>query len=238
MKNFIFLSAMSLSSLAYADSGFYTAVKAGISDTNLKNTTEYTVSNLDTYGTFNHADESKAIYPNISVAAGFDFGKVTNINARAELEYTYKDKEKFAPNLIGGTSTSNGVTTEVNVTGNEKIFNELQSQSLMLNGYYDFKNSSKFTPYLSAGAGITRIKSTRQISGDTVSVKDTDNTFTWSIGAGVAYQVNEQVVLDLGYKYVDAGEMKFNNDNWNGASVKTVSDLTSNEYSLGLRYNF
>lgn len=237
MKKIILLSAMSLSSLAYADSGFYTAIKAGISDTHLNNMTEHTSSSSDTHGTFNHADESKAIYPNLSLAAGFDFSKITNINARAELEYTYKDKQKFTPNLIGGTLTSGGVTTEVD-GGNEIIINELQSQSLMLNGYYDFKNSSKFIPYLSAGAGVTRVKSTRQIMDDTTSVKDTDNTFTWSVGAGVAYPLNEQVTLDLSYKYVDAGEMKFNNDEWRGASVKTTADLTSHEYSLGIRYSF
>lgn len=227
MKKFILLGVMSLSNLAYADTGFYTSIKASISDTNFKNTTETAVSEI--HSTFNHADASKVIYPNLSLAAGFDFSKVTNINARAELEYTYKDKQKFAPTLIDQSMIT---------TGDAIITNELQSQSLMLNGYYDFRNTSKFTPYLSAGAGVTRVKNTRQIIGDTSSVKDTDNTFTWSVGAGVAYQLNKQVALDLSYKYVDAGEIEFNNDNWQGASVKTTADLTSNEYSLGLRYNF
>jgi len=33
-----------------------------------------------------------------------------------------------------------------------------QSYSLLLNGYYDFKNESIFTPYITAGIGVSRNK--------------------------------------------------------------------------------
>lgn len=222
----------------------YTSLKAGISDTKFEDY-KLTLAQGDESIIFKHKDADESIYPNISAAIGFDFSKVSKVNARAELEYTYKDKATFAPNISSAIFNGNEEQAPPNSPG--YVVNELRTQSLMLNGYYDFKNTTKFTPYLSAGLGVSRIEndistnpemfnSSEHISTDTSEhiSTDTNNNFAWTAGAGVAYQVTKDVALDLAYRYVDAGEIE-TSLSLDGA---TSADLISHDYSLGIRYNF
>lgn len=249
MKQLLLVTAISFSSLAYADNGFYTSLKAGISDTKFDNSKDQITSyesDVSFNETFHNKDADKSIYPSISAAVGFDFSKISNVNARAELEYTYKDKAKFSPSINKVTVEFDGNSETIDAPEGISSFfiNELRTQSLMFNAYYDFKNTSKFTPYVSAGAGVTRVKNTQtlnpQLSEETnLGLSDTSNSFTWSAGAGVAYKVTENVALDLAYRYVDAGEIEFKNSvAQEAAKLKSTADLTSHDYSLGIRYNF
>lgn len=249
MKKFLLITTISFSSLTYADGGFYTSLKSGVSQTKFDNNKEQiTISDdeFDFTQNLHNTDADKSIYPNISAAIGFDFSKVSNVNARAELEYTYKDKAKFTPNINKVVIEAEDDSEIIDMpSGTPSIFiNELKSQSLMLNTYYDFKNSSKFTPYISVGAGVTRIKNKQTFNPEFIeeiedTLSDTSNSFTWAAGIGVAYQVTKNVALDLGYRYVDAGEIEFNNDfSEDGVNFKSTADLVSHDYSLGIRYNF
>ena len=246
MNRILLAAILSTSSFAYADSGLYTSLKAGVSDTKFEDY-KLDLSEGDESLVYKHKDADETIYPNISAAIGFDFSKVSKVNARAELEYTYKDKATFAPNI--SSAIFNGEEVQVPEGIPSFLVNELRTQSLMLNGYYDFKNTSKFTPYLGAGVGVTRIKNKQSLNPEipeffieSDSQSDTSNTFTWSANVGVAYQVTENVALDLGYRYVDAGEIEFNTNNsvffGPNSDMKTTADLVSHDYSLGIRYNF
>lgn len=239
MNRILLAAILSTSSFAYADSGLYTSLKAGISDTKFE---DYKVdlSEGNDSRVYKHKDADETIYPNISAAIGFDFSKVSKVNARAELEYTYKDKATFAPNISSGIF--NGEEEQAPEGIPSLLVNELRTQSLMLNGYYDFKNKSKFTPYLSAGVGVSRIENKVSINpevfGDSENVTtDTNNNFTWTAGAGIAYKVTENVALDLAYRYVDAGETDVS-QSFEGTKLKNTADLVSHDYSLGVRYNF
>lgn len=247
MKRFLLITAISFSSLAYADNGFYTSLKSGISDTKFDNSKDQlSVDTVDNKQTFYNTDADESIYPNISTAIGFDFSKISKINARAELEYTYKDNAQFSSNINKLTIEMDGNSETIDApNGTQSLFiSELKSQSLMFNAYYDFKNASKFTPYLSAGAGVTRIKNKQTLNSEFplengFNLSDTSDTFTWSAGAGVAYKVTENVALDLAYRYVDAGEIEFNNNFFQeGVNLKSTADLVSHDYSLGIRYTF
>ena len=249
MKQLLLVTALSFSSLAYADNGFYTSLKAGISDTKFDNSKDQispSELDFDFKQTFHNTDADESIYPNISAAVGFDFSKISNVNARAELEYTYKDKAKFSSSIDKVTFEADGNSETIDAPEGISSFfiNELRTQSLMLNAYYDFKNTSKFTPYVSVGAGVTRVKNTQTLNPQfseeaNLGLSDTSNSFTWSAGAGVAYKVTENVALDLAYRYVDAGEVEFkNNIDLENAKLKSTADLTSHDYSLGIRYNF
>ena len=239
MNRILLAAILSTSSFAYADSGLYTSLKAGVSDTKFE---DYKLDLADGNDSlvFKHKDADETIYPNISAAIGFDFSKVSKVNARAELEYTYKDKATFAPNT--SSAIFNGVEEQAPEGFPGFLVNELRSQSLMLNGYYDFKNTSKFTPYLSAGVGVSRIENKVSINPEALGTSenittDTNNNFTWTAGAGVAYKVTENVALDLAYRYVDAGETDVS-QSIGGTKLKNTADLVSHDYSLGVRYNF
>lgn len=263
---------LSFTSGVYAKTGtgFYTSIKSGVSDINFEdNKVSFTESYTDTYTNeiytetysesdttaFKHKDKDNS-EPVIAVALGFDFSTMSPVNARAELEYTYKGKTSFNPGFTSVTETGQysyyyAVEGSTTYTGNNTwsdtysvdepgfITNELRSHQLMLNGYYDFKNTSKFTPYLSAGVGVTHLKN--KVSFDDVSETKSDDNFTWSVGAGVAYKVTPNVSLDLGYRYVDADEFEFSKtmtDEWGTQTFKSTADLSSHDYTVGIRYNF
>ncbi|PIQ44237.1 MAG: hypothetical protein COV52_02205 [Gammaproteobacteria bacterium CG11_big_fil_rev_8_21_14_0_20_46_22] len=77
--------------------------------------------------------------PSFSVAVGYHF----NAHWRADLQALY----------IGQNVRRIKFTTfNADLRGSERAY------SLMANGYYDFKNKSKFTPYLGAGFGYTVIR--------------------------------------------------------------------------------
>ena len=240
MNRILLAAILSTSSFAYADSGLYTSLKAGVSDTKFEDY-KLDLADGDESLVYKHKDADETIYPNISAAIGFDFSKVSKVNARAELEYTYKDKATFAPNI--SSAIFNGVDFSNLTEGFPSVLvNELRTQSLMLNGYYDFKNKSKFTPYLSAGVGVSRIENKVSINPEALGTSenittDTNNNFTWTAGAGVAYKVTENVALDLSYRYVDAGETDVS-QSFEGTKLKNTADLVSHDYSLGVRYNF
>ncbi|OTG87177.1 hypothetical protein B9T31_06100 [Acinetobacter sp. ANC 4558] len=241
MKHLFLTSAilLSFSGLANANNGIYASLKAGISDTKYKNSEDKRVFDGGVLSLeAKNNDQTKSIYPNISAAVGFDFSKISKINARAELEYTYKDKETFSPTIDNVTARVGSNVFSGKAPDGFVLFNNaLRSQSLMVNGYYDFKNTSKFTPYVGLGIGATRVKNKQTEISVNDSVSSTDTHFTWSAGVGIAYNVTDNVALDLSYKYVDAGKFKFNNYVPDG-NFDTKVKLHSNDYSLGIRYNF
>lgn len=220
MKKILYLAlvAASFSGIANANDGIYASVKAGISHTEFKDSSYSADGEVS-----NNRSKYETVYPSIYTAVGYDFSTISPITARAELEYSYKHADDFNPTLANKNLT--------------RINNELTTQALMLNGFYDFKNKSDFTPYISAGVGLTHLKNKQTLENHQRSSTNTDNHFTWSAGVGVAYAVSQDVALDLSYRYVDAGEFNFKNSLGN-RDTKTDVKLVSNEYLLGVRYNF
>ncbi len=271
--------ALSFTNGVYAQtgSGLYMSIKAGVSDINLdKNNASYEQVRTRTYtGNPDDPEDVTEVFTetgNVKLkdsnntqaisafALGFDFSTMSSINARAELEYTYKGKSSFSPDI---TSSSEDYTYKVidNLDGSTiyeesdsysygsepgYLTNEIRSHQLMLNGYYDFKNTSKFTPYLGAGIGLTHLKNKVKVTDDSQDLgTKSDTNFTWSVGAGVGYALTPNLSMDIGYRYVDAGNIEFSTslpytDGYytETASIKTKADLSSHDYTIGLRYSF
>lgn len=228
----------------HADNNFYASLKSGISDITYKNSTNtYSDKGLQSDVIYSNDDQTKSNFPNVSVAIGYDFSNITPINIRTELEYSYKDKISFRPNM-------NSIEHRLylfndswidRVEQDGYVENDIKMQSLMLNTLYDFKNSSKFTPYLGVGLGATYVKSNQRIADYSFEKKkDNDSSFSWSISAGVNYDLNNNVSLDLSYKYLNAGKFKFENYPYDHTDINltTKTKLISNEYLLGIRYKF
>ncbi|MEJ9340217.1 outer membrane beta-barrel protein, partial [Escherichia coli] len=127
---------------------------------------------------------------------------------------------------------------------------EIQGASLlMLNAYYDFRNDSAFTPWVSAGIGYARIhQKTTGISTwdygygssgrESLSRSGSADNFAWSLGAGVRYDVTPDIALDLSYRYLDAGDSSVSyKDEW-GDKYKSEVDVKSHDILLGVTYNF
>jgi opacity protein-like surface antigen len=119
----------------------------------------------------------------------------------------------------------------------------LDSKTFLFNLYYDLKTSSKFSPYIGAGVGLSRFTidvDYHHYAGDFYNKgHKTGNKFVWQVGAGVAYNFVDNVALDLGYRFTDFGEiLDFRTNVSNGDTPKIKGKMQSHEVLLGLRYSF
>lgn len=189
---------------------------------------------------------------------GYNFDNRFNVPVRAEIDvmarmgdssnYLRDRRTYYYPSLGEKTDAEN------------RINNKIQLNTFMLNGFYDFKNESAFTPYLMAGVGLASLKHTSQ---PTVSYTDYDtsnqitgyykngikgsrttNNFAWNAGAGVRYKINEDFDLDFSYKYLGAGKSSLTT--WRqpastyflGEHEKSKIKVATQDIMLGLTYNF
>ncbi len=180
-------------------------------------------------------------------------GKLTYSDASHDIKWVSEDEagtDKFSDNVFGG-SLAYGVKTgavrtelELNIKQDaEKTYHDedgstkmsMENNSIMLNVYYDIDTGTKFTPYVGAGIGASRLKASlkyNDLDGAFNGSKSKTN-FAWQIGAGVSYAMTDNLALDAGYRYTDAGEVKwYNNDSNNEWEAK------SHEFLLGARYSF
>ena len=151
----------------------------------------------------------------VGVSTKLPYGAV-----RTELEYSKKaDAES--------SYTSMGETFET----------KIESQSLMLNAYYDIDTGSKITPYVGGGIGFAKLELNDQYWNDVYNKKIDDTNFAWQIGAGVAYAVSDNISIDAGYRYIDYGSLSASGDDGYGGEKEDV-DMTANEFYIGARYSF
>jgi len=182
-----------------------------------------------------------------AIAVGYGFNKF-----RAELEYALSGK---ANNEYKKRHEDDDRWRDVNM----RSF--LGIKTLFLNGYYDFRNSSAFTPYVGTGLGASFVdmKVTGQAQwsdGDTYSAsfgKKSTANFAWNFGVGFNYAFTKQIGLDLGYRFVWVASKgrtkKTHNDDaysdydehrydWNYDEYGKTKDLYMHQVMLGVRYSF
>ncbi|MFA5123109.1 OmpA family protein [Zavarzinia sp.] len=145
-------------------------------------------------------------------AFGYDFG-----GPRVEAEVTYRHNS-------GDKAKGNMGYNEPNVTG------DLSSLALMLNVLYDFENSSRFTPYIGAGAGVAWIYANK-LDG---FYDDDDTQFAYQGIAGVKVAITGGLSLFVDYRYFATLDPKFTNVT--GAS--SDGEYSTHNIMAGLTYNF
>jgi outer membrane immunogenic protein len=141
----------------------------------------------------------------VNVNAGYDFGSV-----RLEGEFGYKSADI---DTISGRGGSASVTdSSVNI------------KSYMVNGIFDFHNTSACTPFLGAGIGLLDGQFKENGFSD-VNVSE----FGYQFIAGLGFKAAEHVTLDLSYRY--QGSSDFSKE---GTSIS----YGSSNILAGIRYNF
>ena len=100
---------------------------------------------------------------------------------------------------------------------NGKVKFEQKTTAVMANAYYDFKNSSIFTPYVMAGAGVAHNSIKDKSTAATLKNK-TSNNLALQTGAGVATKIADNAMFDVRYNLMNKGvDYKFQN----GTKLKT-----------------
>lgn len=121
---------------------------------------------------------------------------------RTELEYRYQSSDIDEVAFSGGAPAAS-------------IFPDasLTAHLLMTNVIYEFRNSSRLTPFIGGGVGGAWVKSALG-SGDAT---DTDLTYAYQGRAGIALAVNDTTRLAAEYVYVRTGELKYGPDEFTPA---------------------
>lgn len=122
------------------------------------------------------------------VAAGYTFSN----NFRVEGELAYQQ---------------NNFSTTRSYTDHQLLFEGTNIHTLagLINGYYDFKNSSKFTPYIGAGIGVGGI-----INKYT---NDLGAAFAYQVGAGVDYSITDKITVGVKYRYTGLDSVELRDSN-------------------------
>ena len=211
------ITVLSLPALAQAEAtGMYLAPKflMSIQDTGtIERTSALAGSGVDDYSQFTLGG---------ALALGYDFLPQHQMPLRAEIEFALRgNSEKSWDSIYDGELLST-----------KGLWN---TSTLFLNLYYDIQTGTPFVPYIGAGAGLAfnYVEYDLHSGGDSYSINDNFTNFAWNVGAGVAYNFNENVAVDLGYRFMMMG--------YNEVSVgdaKISNQPYNNEFMLGLRFTF
>lgn len=202
---------LSLSSIAYSAEGPYISGNLGIAIANDSEVSDSTIPGItiDVESDAGYALAGAIGYANI-------FGSASS-SARIEVELAYQQNDMSEVDLAGLGS--------LDLTGDASCL------SLLVNGYYDFNNSSAFTPYISAGIGGAKVEfDDMNIPGSGgPNMSDDDTVFAYQVGVGVAYAINETVSFDFKYRYFATSDLEFDT---------TEVEYSSNNFYAGVRVSF
>ncbi|MCH9753679.1 MAG: porin family protein [Alphaproteobacteria bacterium] len=120
--------------------------------------------------------------------------------------------------------------SEIEKNGHSLKNSEYKSKAVFLNGYYDFKNDTLFTPYVTAGVGFAK-NSIEKLPADHTSKSNTN--FAWNTGVGSKVNVSKNVDLDVSYRYSNLGNFKYTASN-----VEHKFKAKAHEVMAGVIYNF
>ncbi|MCC2095455.1 MAG: porin family protein [Hyphomicrobiales bacterium] len=158
--------------------------------------------------------------PFVSVGVGYQI----NSWFRADLTAEYRTATFSSQDQLGYNNGVAAPNTSSSVLRNFYRGN-IGSMVYLLNGYIDLGTWSGVTPYVGAGIGFARqtmfgatdngysntyagpgAGSTANTSGNYKTKSTT--SFAWALMAGASYNVNSRLKLDIGYRYLNMGEVR------------------------------
>jgi opacity protein-like surface antigen len=194
-----------------------------------------------------------------SQTTGFDTGGIFQLGAgyrfnswfRADITGQYRGNTNFhGLDLI---SFPNGGAVGY---GSDFYTAQKSEWVVLANGYVDLGTWWCLTPYIGAGIGTARVQIANFVDqgvatlfppgsgvGPSVVSAQTGSqwNFAWALHAGLAYQINPDVAVELGYSYLNLGDGITGADSAfdrsAGGHAFTFHDITSHDLMLGVRWN-
>jgi len=150
----------------------------------------------------------------LGLAGGYNFDMF-----RLEGELFYKTNSFEEVSTGGGSLPADG---------------DVSALGLMVNAYYDFKNQSRFTPFIGGGIGMAQVSIKDLTIGGSAIADDDDAVFAYQGIAGVGYSITQALTLDLTYKYTATLDPEFTDV----TGVPFEAEYQSHNIMLGARFNF
>jgi len=159
---------------------------------------------------------------NQSITAGGGFGVKTDW-VRTDVTIDYASQLKYRGTIV----TPDDTTAKI------------QSTTALFNGYLDLGTWYRITPYIGGGVGAayTRV-SDYSSTGAPPFAADSDRNqwgFAWALMGGIAFPISHNMQIDLGYRYLNIGNVKTGSDAFGEMTFKNVA---AHEVRVGLRWSF
>lgn len=228
MKRFFFILALAVClavpGMSSAETnGVYVAPKFLMSFMNTGN-----VSSELSYGGVGFSDDNSYSQFTLGggLAVGYDFYPKCNVPVRAEVEFLMRGNQKDTFDVLNNKAELKGTWN---------------TSTLFANFYYDFHNSSDFTPYVGAGAGLAfnyagytgKIKN----YAGSISEEQYSTNFAWNVGAGCSYAFTENISVDVAYRFMMAGNNSLDG-NRGGYHYSIDNNPYGHEFTIGARFTF
>jgi opacity protein-like surface antigen len=116
---------------------------------------------------------------------------------------------------------------------------KIQATTALLNGYIDLGTWYHITPYIGGGVGAAyaRVSDYVGTAAPPVGGEGAKSrwNFAWAGMAGVAVPVSTNMMVDVGYRYLNIGDLATAN---NVFAATTFKNLAAHEVRVGLRWSF
>ena len=147
---------------------------------------------------------------------------------RTELEYHHRFRMDFGTRDLGGV-------------GIPSYENNVSTNALLFNIYYDYALSPRWTVYGGGGIGIARNTSDVkrvQIALGTPAVERTDSktSVSWNFGFGALWRWKENWTIDARYRFIDLGEIE--SGPHSAGETITAESYISHDLVIGFIYDF
>ena len=150
---------------------------------------------------------------------GYGFGK---IRLEGELGWRQNEINKFSDDF-----------------GDHSVDGNISGVSFMGNVYYDFVNSSKWTPFVGAGIGGIDLNFDNLKAGGVPVTNDGDFVFAYQGIAGVSYAVNEQLSIKADYRYLGTVDGNYNlSSAYAGPNGVGKGEYASHSVLVGFTWKF
>lgn len=172
--------------------------------------------------------------------SGGEFGDGWRVSGAAGWRFTRYLRVEAEVAWRGG-ATFTGTDGAFAVTG------EARSLAGMVNGYLDIGPYwGRMMPYIGAGVGVARNSTdTFTYTGAIPGTREgaTSTNPAWQVMIGAGFYLTEQIVLDVGYRHFDGGDLAMGASGTLAGSAGTFSSsgagsLTSSDLTAGLRVHF
>lgn len=142
----------------------------------------------------------------ITAALGHSYG--TGLRSEVEFGYRSNDLDEISVDGLGSAS----------------IDGDFTSMSFMLNVFYDFITGSTLTPFIGGGLGYANVEGDIEDLGS-----EDDNVFAYQVAGGLAYDLNQDMKIDLQYRFFGTDDPDFDG---------LEAEYTTHNLMIGFRHSF
>lgn len=176
------------------------------------------VKNKEYTGTYNLSYE-----PGMAVGGAFGYRLGNSFpqigKGRIEAELSYRKNDLDEVEFSTGTFPAGG---------------DVSSLSLIINAITEYKTHPKFTPYFGLGLGAANVSMNDTRANGGRMIDDDDVVLAYQVMAGVDYDLDENWVLDFGYRFMGTASPEF----IDSQQRVVTSKYFSHTFGFGIRFEY